>query len=275
RVLATLGVHGMMPNRIIVTQPHEALGRDAVRRIVRRAIAGNIPCEQLPDLMRFRGESGLYAPSSATDLSPDTFARVKRLFDVVVSAMVLIIATPLMIFVALVASFLIQRPVLFRQVRPGRKFREFELLKFRTMRDPVDQLGRHMKDVERTPAFGRFLRRSRIDELPQFWNVLVGDMAIIGPRPLLERDLVAMPDRGILRSRVRPGITGWAQVNGGHLLTPREKHVLDIWYSENASVSLDVKVILLTIRMMIMGEARNDNAIDTAQTVDATSGATR
>ena len=119
--------------------------------------------------------------------------------------------------------------------------------------------------MDRTPWVGRFLRRVRLDELPQLWNVLVGDMALIGPRPLLAADLDAMPDGGRARSAVRPGITGWAQVNGGHQLTGEEKLALDIWYAANADLKLDLLIVWRTVLMMAFGERRQADAIADAR----------
>lgn len=153
---------------------------------------------------------------------------IKRSFEVAVAAVALVGLSPVLGLAALAVAVGIQRPVLVTQVRPGRHRRPYKLVKFRTMRDPIGADGRRLSDADRTPWVGRLLRRVRFDELPQLLNVLVGDMALIGPRPLLAADLDAMPDGGRARSAVRPGITGWAQVNGGHQLTVEEKLALDI-----------------------------------------------
>ena len=133
------------------------------------------------------------------------------------------------------------------------------------MQDPLDAEGSPLTDAERTPRVGRLLRRTRLDELPQFWNVLKGDTAIIGPHPLIAGDLDAMPDKGVALSRTCPLITGWAQVNGGHQLEPEDKLALDLWYTENASFALDTRIAWRTIVMMLMGEKRNDHAIRKAR----------
>jgi lipopolysaccharide/colanic/teichoic acid biosynthesis glycosyltransferase len=129
------------------------------------------------------------------------------------------------------------------------------------MRDPTDAAGRPLSDAARTPWAGRLLRRLRVDELPQLWNVVVGDMSLIGPRPLLAGDLDTMPDGGRARLVVRPGITGWAQVNGGHQLTADEKLVLDLWYAANADLKLDLLIAWRTVLMVVFGERRQPAVI--------------
>jgi lipopolysaccharide/colanic/teichoic acid biosynthesis glycosyltransferase len=279
-VLANLRVQGMTPARLVVTRPHHELGRNAVYRVMERAHRHRIPVEQLPDLMRFRGDN--HAPlappasdapasptSSAADPAPDSsrqlYPRLKRAVDIAAAATILLLASPLLALAALAVAAFIQRPVLFVQIRPGLNRRPFRLLKLRTMRDPIGPDGRPRTDAARTPRAGRLLRRTRLDELPQFWNVLAGDMAIIGPRPLLASDLDAMPDHGVARSRTRPGITGWAQVNGGYQLPPGDKLALDLWYTENASLALDARIVWRTILMMLLGERRHPEAIADAR----------
>ncbi|MEO1016707.1 MAG: sugar transferase [Pseudomonadota bacterium] len=263
RVAAKLRIQGMPPATLIITRPHHELGYGTVNALIEKAAAADIPTVELPDLMRFKGE----APNPLEAQLPTTVAvypRFKRLFDIVVSVGVLLITAPLLVIAAIAVALFIQRPVLFVQSRPGLAGHHFKLLKLRTMRDPVAADGSHLTDEERTPLAGRLLRRARLDELPQFWNVLMGDMAIIGPRPLLAADLDAMPDKGQARCRNRPGITGWAQINGGHQLTPEEKLVLDHYYSEHASMRLDAKIVWRTIMMMLFGEKRDDKAINAA-----------
>lgn len=272
QVLETLRVQDMLPSRVVVTCPHHVLGREAVYRVLTEARAAKIPVVQLPDLVRLRFEpppqSGPEEVSSDPPDTPPLYPVVKRLWEMTVAGIVLVAFAPLIAVVASLVAIFIQSPVLFVQVRPGQHRQPFILYKFRTMRDPLDRGGRRLTDDQRTPWLGRLLRRTRLDELPQLWNVLIGDMAIIGPRPLLARDLDAMPDRGIARSRMRPGLTGWAQVNGGHQLTSEEKLALDLWYGENASLALDLRIVVRTLAMMAFGEKRDTQAIDRAfQTV--------
>jgi lipopolysaccharide/colanic/teichoic acid biosynthesis glycosyltransferase len=140
------------------------------------------------------------------------------------------------------------------------------IFKLRTLRPPFDQLGRPIPEGERLSWVGTLLRRTRLDELPQLFNVLVGDMSLIGPRPLLPRDQPANPN---VRLMIRPGITGWVQVNGGTLLTPNEKDALDEWYVRNASFWLDLRIILRTLRVMTCGQRRPDEAMATRQYLHA------
>lgn len=267
RVVANLRVQGMPPAVIVITRPHHELGYTAAETLINKAAAVGITTAELPDLMRFKNDTRNALRDSLTPPLPSVvtvYPRLKRAFDIAVSAGVLVVTAPVLIIAAIAVALFIQRPVLFVQLRPGLGGQPFKLLKFRTMRDPLDAEGNRLTDAERTPLAGRILRRTRLDELLQFWNVLMGDMAIIGPRPLVVSDLDAMPDKGEARSRSRPGITGWAQVNGGHQLTPEEKLALDLYYSEHASLRFDAKIVWRTIMMMLFGEKRDDQAITAA-----------
>ncbi len=146
------------------------------------------------------------------------------------------------------------RPILFRQARAGRHGVPFTLVKFRSMRDTRDAAGRLLPDAERTTAIGAFLRRSRLDELPGLWNVARGDMAWIGPRPLLPETIRDLGERGRERSNVRPGLTGYSQISGNTLLDLDDKVALDLWYVKNRSVWLDLEILLRTIGVMLLGE---------------------
>ncbi|MCB1882650.1 MAG: sugar transferase [Geminicoccaceae bacterium] len=223
-----------------------------------------IPVEQLPDLLRLHGGATDEFGAAIALVSGGSYRRTKRLADVVASAAVLVFLSPLLLVIACLIALRIGLPVVFHQVRPGQDMRAFRLYKFRTMRDVGTRDGRVETDAERTPAVGLLLRRLRVDELLQFWNVLRGDMTIIGPRPLLMQDILRFGDEGMERCRVRPGITGWAQVNGGHRLGPKEKLALDLWYVEHAGLALDLRIVLMTLRMMLLGERVNRDAIDAA-----------
>lgn len=260
RVVANLRVQGIPPAVIVITRPHHEIGYAAADALIEKAAAFGINTAELPDLMRFKGDirDSLAPPMPA---AITVYPKFKRFFDILVSAGVLVFTAPLLAVAAIAVAVSIQRPVLFLQVRPGLARQPIKLVKLRTMRDPIDARGNRLTDAERTPLVGRLFRRARLDELPQFWNVLVGDMAIIGPRPLLSIDLEAMPDKGEARCRARPGITGWAQVNGGHQLAPEEKLALDRYYIEHASFQLDARIVWRTIMMMLFGEKRDENAI--------------
>jgi lipopolysaccharide/colanic/teichoic acid biosynthesis glycosyltransferase len=185
------------------------------------------------------------------------YALVKRAIDATTAATLLLLGAPFLLAVGLGVWLTIDRAVLFRQMRRGRGLVAFTLLKFQTLRDPIGPDGRWLADEERQTRFGRLLRRTRLDELPQLWNVLVGDMALVGPRPLVDRDLLALPDRGRARAAMRPGLTGWAQVNGGQILGPAEKHALDLWYLRHASLALDLRILWLTLLVVVRGERLN------------------
>lgn len=173
---------------------------------------------------------------------------LKRVFDVSISAIALVLLSPVLAYVAWQVRSKMGSPVLFRQVRPGLRGKAFEMVKFRTMRDALDRGGRPLPDGERMTAFGSFLRASSLDELPELWNVLKGDMSLVGPRPLLMEYLPLYTAEQRRRHEVRPGITGWAQVNGRNALAWDEKFRLDVWYVDNLSFLLDLKILFLTVR---------------------------
>lgn len=177
---------------------------------------------------------------------------LKRLFDIVAAACGLLLLSPVIAIVAWQIRRKLGTPVLFRQVRPGLHGKPFEMIKFRTMRDALDAQGNPLPDAERLTAFGRFLRSSSLDELPELWNVLKGDMSLVGPRPLLMEYLALYTPEQQRRHDVRPGITGWAQVNGRNAITWEEKFRLDLWYVENQSFGLDLKTLLLTVKKVVV-----------------------
>lgn len=178
----------------------------------------------------------------------------KRLFDILVSAGALLLLAPLLALIAWLVHRHLGAPVLFRQQRPGRNGIPFELVKFRSMRDAVDARGEPLPDGERLTPFGRFLRASSLDELPELWNVLRGDMSLVGPRPLLMEYLPLYDAEQFRRHAVRPGITGWAQVNGRNALSWEEKFRLDLWYVDHRSFALDLKILALTLARVLARE---------------------
>ena len=176
---------------------------------------------------------------------------IKRALDILGAAIGLIVFSPILIVVSLMIRREMGSPLLFRQKRPGRHGKPFQMVKFRTMRDGIGSDGRPLPDAERLTKLGRFLRTSSIDELPELWNVLKGDMSLIGPRPLLMEYLPLYSPEQARRHDVRPGVTGWAQVNGRNAISWTEKFALDVWYVDNRSIWLDLKIIWLTIRKVI------------------------
>jgi len=171
----------------------------------------------------------------------------KRAADVVLAALALGIAAPFLAALGLLVAIRLGRPVLFRQARPGLNGKPFVLLKFRTMTNARGRGGELLSDAERLTPFGRKLRATSLDELPELWNVLRGDMSLIGPRPLLTEYLQLYTVDQARRHLVRPGLTGWAQVNGRNALSWEEKLALDVWYVDNRSLWLDMKILWLTV----------------------------
>ena len=172
---------------------------------------------------------------------------LKRGFDVLASTIGLVLLTPLMAITAILVRLNMGSPVLFRQPRPGMNGRLFKLCKFRTMRNARDDAGNPLPDKERITPLGHFLRKTSLDELPEFLNVIRGDMSLVGPRPLLPEYLPLYSQRQFRRHELRPGITGWAQVNGRNSLTWEERLALDVWYVENQSFWLDLRILWMTV----------------------------
>lgn len=173
---------------------------------------------------------------------------IKRTFDFVASATALLILLPVFLVVAVQIRRKLGSPVIFRQTRPGRGGAAFEMVKFRTMRNAVDKNGTLLSDSDRITKYGSFLRSTSLDELPELWNVLKGDMSLVGPRPLLMEYLPLYSPEQNRRHEVRPGITGWAQVNGRNAISWDEKFELDVWYVDNHSLWLDFKILYLTVK---------------------------
>lgn len=171
----------------------------------------------------------------------------KRLFDLLLVIPALLLLWPLLLGLALLVRLKLGGPVLFKQQRPGLNGRPFTLYKFRTMTETRDRTGQYLPDARRLTAFGQWLRRSSLDELPELFNVLKGEMSLVGPRPLLLQYLERYTPEQARRHMVRPGITGWAQINGRNALSWEEKFKLDSWYVDHVSVGLDVKILALTV----------------------------
>jgi len=176
---------------------------------------------------------------------------VKRFLDIILSGGTLLFLSPLMAAIALTIGFCDGPPVLFRQTRPGYKGRPFTLLKFRTMTDTQDARGSFLPDAERLSTVGKLFRQLSLDELPQLWNVLRGDLSLVGPRPLLMRYMDRYSPNQAHRHDVKPGITGWAQINGRNILTWEEKFTLDLWYVENWCLLLDFRILFQTARQVL------------------------
>ena len=181
-------------------------------------------------------------------------AQKQRAFDLVISVTVSIMILPITLVIAAAVQLNIGGPVLFRQKRPGLHGKPFTMYKFRTMRDAVDARGNPLPDAERLTRFGRFLRSSSLDELPELYNVLRGEMSLVGPRPLLMEYLERYTPEQARRHEVRPGVTGWAQVNGRNAIGWEKKFELDVWYVDNRSLALDLKILCLTVFKVLKRE---------------------
>jgi len=182
---------------------------------------------------------------------------MKRLMDIVISAGALFVLAPVMIVIGLLVCLKLGWPPLFSQRRPGLKGKPFTMYKFRTMSTKRDGFGQLLPDADRLTSFGRFLRATSLDELPELWNVLKGEMSLVGPRPLLMEYLPLYSPTQARRHEVRPGITGWAQVNGRNALSWEEKFDLDVWYVDNRSLCLDMKIILMTVKKVFKSDGIN------------------
>lgn len=181
---------------------------------------------------------------------------MKRLFDFCASLFGLVLLSPIIALVAWKIRKNLGSPVLFRQTRPGLHGKPFEMVKFRTMKDAVDAQGNPLPDSERMTPFGDKLRNSSLDELPELWNVLKGEMSLVGPRPLLMQYLPLYSKEQARRHEVRPGVTGWAQINGRNAISWEDKFKLDVWYVDNHNLLLDIKILFLTVKKSVC-EGRN------------------
>ena len=282
-VLQDLELHGIFVNRIVVTISFERLASDAREALLRIEAGSEIKLDF------FAENIGLVPPSArqcelvvhrtatAEPGAGDTtfqitderlkailcrpYWRIKRGLDFCCALVLLVVALPLMLVIAGLIAIRVGSPVAFWQVRPGQFGQPFRVLKLRTMSDAFNDKRRRIPDEERQFAIGTFLRRTRLDELPQLFNILAGEMAFVGPRPLLPIDQPAGYGTRLL---VRPGLSGWAQVHGGRDVRAIDKAALDVWYVENASLWLDLKIIALTIPMLMFGERTNKARIDQA-----------
>lgn len=193
----------------------------------------------------------------ATTVKRKLYQTVKRLGDLLGSLIALLLLAPVLAGIAMAVRLTMGSPVIFRQKRPGLGGRPFTMFKFRTMLDSRDAQGRYLPDEQRLTRIGQFLRRTSLDELPELFNVLRGDMSLVGPRPLLMQYLDRYTPEQARRHEVRPGITGWAQVNGRNALSWEEKFVLDVWYVDHANLLLDVRILFLTVWTVLCREGIN------------------
>ncbi|OUL36000.1 UDP-galactose phosphate transferase [Nostoc sp. T09] len=199
---------------------------------------------------------------------------IKSVLDRLIAAIALIIVLPVLLLVAIAIYIYMGNPIVFSQPRPGKDGRIFTFYKFRTMTDELDKEGNLLPDEQRLTAFGQFLRETSLDELPQLWNVLKGDMSLVGPRPLLVQYLDRYTPEQARRHHVQPGITGWAQINGRRLLDGcwEEKFRLDIWYVDNWSLWLDLKILVLTVFKVLKKENISQEGYATGEEFQGSTG---
>jgi lipopolysaccharide/colanic/teichoic acid biosynthesis glycosyltransferase len=251
-------VHGVHTDQVIIAGEADLLSEDVMRQVQRACDERQIELAFLPRMISARGFTERVVPVSNMPLALPSFFWFKRLIDAVASLALIVLLSPLFISVALLVLADLGAPVLFWQKRLGQNGRSFYIYKFRTLKPPFDVHGNSVPERTRLSAVGRLLRVTRADELPQLFNVLKGDMALIGPRPLLPED---QPSNTEVRFLVRPGITGWAQVNGGKLVSREEKQKLDEWYIRNASWKLDLQIIIRTLRILMTSDGLSAEAL--------------
>jgi lipopolysaccharide/colanic/teichoic acid biosynthesis glycosyltransferase len=271
-VLDSLEVHGLSVNRIAVMVSFDQLSAEAREALLDAERRRNIELNLISEMIGIGARSGgrdrasqlpaVLDDAEIKSILDRPYWKVKRCIDAVTAAILLILTAPLFVLVGVVVVLDVGFPALFWQLRPGRFGYAFRLLKFRSMSNSHDRAGRRIPDSKRSSLVGRTLRRFRLDELPQLLNILTGKMSLVGPRPLLPVD---QPEWDFTRLLVRPGLTGWAQVNGGRFVSVSEKAALDIWYVRNASFRLDMQILLRTIALVLRGEERNEAAIDVAR----------
>jgi len=271
-VVADYAMHGVSIDKIVIAAQPETLADAAWTEIRRVCNARQIGLEVLPErLIAERPADSDDVPCTPQlsvvregeiALSLDRpFWKIKRVLDLAIGLTVAILLSPLILIVLTLVLLDVGTPAIFWQQRLGRNGLPLHLYKFRTLKTLFDRQTRERREAHDPSAVGRFLRKTRLDELPQLWNVISGEMSLIGPRPLLPID---QPQGHSLRLTVRPGVTGWAQVCGGTLISPEEKNALDEWYIRNASLRTDLMIVLRTLAMLIRGDRRNEEAIAAA-----------
>jgi lipopolysaccharide/colanic/teichoic acid biosynthesis glycosyltransferase len=269
--------HGVRTDRVMINSEAAGLSQPVLAAIQDVCARRDLDLVLMPHIIPFA--SNEYAersvpknpdrpPSSPclSDIPVSPYFRVKRMIDTFVAAILIIFVLPLLLITGVIAVLDVGSPILFWQQRLGRDGRELQVYKLRTLRPLFDRNGQRIPEDQRLSWVGRLLRDTRIDELPQLLNVLVGDMSLVGPRPLLPRD---QPPKSAGRLLVRPGLTGWAQVNGGGELSATEKDALDFWYICSASLPLDLRILWMTLLSLLRGDRRSEKALAQAQSFQA------
>jgi lipopolysaccharide/colanic/teichoic acid biosynthesis glycosyltransferase len=282
-ILRDLDVHGVSIDRIVITTAFTALPPAAPRALLEIERSSNIRLDFFAERIGLSepsnrpsrlGESPAVttaptAPSgdskpmslSAAALEPvmkRRYWRLKRVCDTAIAALLIVLLAPLIMLLSLIVALDMGFPTVFWQQRPGARGIPFKLYKFRTMRSAHDHSGARIADEQRLSSIGRFLRRTRLDELPQLYNILIGEMSFVGPRPLLTTDQDRTHSARVLAA---PGLTGWAQIKGGREVSPQDKAVLDIWYLRHASLWLDLTILVQTLPTMVLGERSKPEAV--------------
>jgi lipopolysaccharide/colanic/teichoic acid biosynthesis glycosyltransferase len=190
---------------------------------------------------------------------------VKRIFDILLSFTALVLISPALLLLIIIIGIKLGRPIIFRQKRPGKMGKIFEMYKFRTMTEECNKDGQLLSDKMRLTKFGKFLRKTSIDEIPELWNILRGEMSFVGPRPLLASYMNRYTEEQSRRHNVKPGLTGWAQVNGRNSISWEEKFKLDIWYVDNWTIQLDIKILFMTIEKVLKGDGISSGTSETME----------
>jgi lipopolysaccharide/colanic/teichoic acid biosynthesis glycosyltransferase len=254
-IITEFSIHGINTDRVVVAGETDSLSSPVLQEIKRVCGKRQIELSFLTRMIGITERSTSDATMADTRIAPEqpsvtlpSFFSVKRAIDIVGAMILLVLLSPLLLAGTLLVILDVGTPVLFWQERLGWKGHPFLIYKFRTLRAPFDEDSKPTPGMRKPSAIGRFLRATRIDELPQLLNVLLGDMSLVGPRPLLPED---QPSTKSIRLSVRPGITGWAQVNGAKLVTKEEKDKLDEWYIRNASLLFDSKILIATLELLL------------------------
>jgi len=262
RVVSEYAVHGVTIARVLVCQNRPSKADQVWAKIEEYCHLANIELKYLSDVLgvKLGGtiELGETIETENDDQEPEVGSKgyrfFKRALDLSLAVMLAIAISPVIIIVSLGVIIDLGRPIIFWQKRTGYRGGAFLIFKFRTLHAPYDRHGDFVEEDRRTSRFGSFLRRTRLDELPQLWNIVCGEMSFVGPRPLLPID---QPKASQLRLQMKPGVTGWAQINGGRQVTAEEKGLLDEWYVRRASLWLDLRIIMGTLRIVLLGDQRH------------------
>jgi lipopolysaccharide/colanic/teichoic acid biosynthesis glycosyltransferase len=259
-VIGKLRVHGVQIRRLIISAAENEISQHSLEKVLQVGRRLKIPVTDIHLLFTEVAGQGAYEDEFDIDVINlrGSYWLLKRSLDVVAASFLIFMLAPLFVLTALLVAFDLGVPLFFWQRRLGRHGKVFSVFKFRTMKDAISSSGDPVADAERTSSLGSMLRMTRLDELPQLWNILIGDMSFIGPRPLLPVD---QPEEISQRLAARPGLSGWAQVNGGKLITAKEKRALDLWYIAHAGLWLDMRIVALTILVVVRGDVYNREAV--------------